>query len=574
MIRIFRAGWMIAGLAIIADGQSAPRYVFHQSSRLMSATVSVWRYPHFWSRGHFVRHLKIRDFSLWVNGRRWPIVALDRVRGNRRIAPPPRLPRGVYSNLQDSGRRNHVIYLLDYAHMTEWDFLRLRSQLRRSWRSALPANEMASIMTLQPGLNVDLSFTHSRRRLRSSLMHLDSIQAGGPGGVFMTTQAAASAGAGAAADSTMNQASPSAETFGLARIANFAAANPFTDAWTHLRELDARIQYVQTMSSLHELAVLLRGVPGHKSVLWFTRSTMVAAMAHPQNVISGGLYRKTVAALNAADVSLFPIDSAGLGVSGNGFSGAQAMARATGGHAFDNDNDLAGMARRAERRYAWSYVLYFAPPPSPASRPARPVYQRIRIRILRPGAHLAYRHGFYYPWRKTRIFRAQNASLRSLAYSPMDWSQIPLTARLGRLSRPLRVGHIQTEGLRKTVAFKAAALQQTAPPAATPKVRLLFYTVTLPAARMLHRQPGGWDYNFSVEALTVSTRTGAILSLPADHVRQLMTPAQARQLRSGELEFRGVFVLMPKMPAIGRILIRDNATGRLGSVSVPLPWLQ
>ncbi len=574
------AFWL--GFISLAAGQAAPKIQFHRTTRLVEVPVSVWRRSHFWSHGHFVRKLKRRDFELWIQGRRVPIVAVEMVRGDRAISPPPALPAGEYSNLQDGSSRNHVVYLFDFMHTAPADWMRLRQQLSRTLRRPLPANEMAAIMTLRPGLITDLPFTHDHLLLQAALRNLSSGLAG------ITSFAGPPPDKSSFSNPHGQSAGPNpggALTAAMFGIASFAA-NPQMDMLEQMNDVSSFIQYHQSMDALRQLAALLRGIPGHKSVLWFTSDTTAAFMYNPNNALTGRAMRRAIQALNAVDVSLFPIDPAGLRVLGArsgpilnfnfNQAGASNLARATGGQAYANNNGLAQLARRAAEHYRWSYVLYFHPPARPLIRAmgtrSAPEYQNLRVKVLVPGVQVQYRHGFELRPRSGHLFQHQGMALRDIVYSPMNWSQIPLTARLGKLSPPIQVPRQFSKNLRREISFSQPAPLRHGRRGPPLNVRELRYTVTIPAARLLHFRPRqGWVYHFAIESLTISTRTGAILNLPADHVFQRLVPAQARGLQTGNLIFRGVFVLLPKFPALGRILIRDDVNGHLGSLAVPLP---
>jgi VWFA-related protein len=103
--------------------------------------------------------------------------------------------------------------------------------------------------------------------------------------------------------------------------------------------------------------------------------------------------------LNAANVSLYPIDARGLAMSSRAYiniATMQELAAQTGGKAYYNSNGLTSMVRAALDDSRDSYVLTYAP--SDIQDDGR--FHSIRLRTSRRGVQLRYRPGYYADARK------------------------------------------------------------------------------------------------------------------------------------------------------------------------------
>ncbi|MGH9525466.1 MAG: hypothetical protein ACRD2F_02230, partial [Terriglobales bacterium] len=212
--------------------------------------------------------------------------------------------------------------------------------------------------------------------------------------------------------------------------------------------------------------------------------------------------------------------------------------------------DLGHLARQAVARLGEQYTLYFAPD-FPFRRTAQ--YHRIRVRVLRPGLKVWYRHGYQQRGRDTSPPRdrllASDLEVRQWATTPMDFRAVPLALIPGDRTGPM------------PPYWPGAKHRQP--------IEELPFTLLVPAGRLLHRAShGDYLYDFSVVVMTTAAKSGQTTRLPADHFRSHFGAWQAAALDGTPIHYRGRFVLPVHGACLARVVVRDNVTGALGSVTV------
>ena len=554
----------IAALAILANGGlmaqagagRQPRRVFRAVTRLVQVPVTAQD-----AKGHFVAGLTASDFRLWVNGKRTPIAALDVMRATRTTVLPARPAEGWISNQPEMGARNRVVFLFDYLHMPRAVLPRLRQQLMALLSHPLPAGVDVAMFNLGGGLQMEQPFTRNRTLLGAAVRRIEGLP-----GRMSTTRSMASEVRYQPMISGPHYSSGSMSGHGP------AAAEAMIEA--HIRTLQGQMgntilgrQYYDTMNGLQMLAQLLAGVPGHKEVLWFTTSTSFAAVGDRELALNGRQMQQALRQMNAANAAIFPINPAGL----EAFNGRRGMnrdatvsqmvedvdadhaAQKTGGKAMAENNALTALAQTAMSWPRDQYVLYFSPP---GKRGRKPRYEKIRVKLLRHGAHIYYRRGYEQAGRDFRGGRKAKLHMARLALSPMDWSGLPLAIEPGGLTAAM------------------APYWRGAP--AGERIQELPFTLAIPARRILHRRPGGgYEYDFSVATLMMANGGGGVSRMPiVDHYRRKLTAAEGAAMlakmdgSTATIRYQGRFVIPAGTNYFGRAVVRDNIDGKVGTVTI------
>ena len=167
-------------------------------------------------------------------------------------------------------------------------------------------------------------------------------------------------------------------------------------------------QFNASFMALLEIAEATSGHPGHKSLLWIGRGFAAfdpATLTGPQNQALKQVIEACTNALRDSRVSLYTLDPAGVSteppdVDADGFADdpfAQevdfdAMARATGGHAFHGRNDVDKVIARSSRDGASFYTLAYKPS---APRTDLVAFHNIRVVVKQPGLRAETREGYY-----------------------------------------------------------------------------------------------------------------------------------------------------------------------------------
>jgi hypothetical protein len=258
-------------------------------------------------------------------------------------------------------------------------------------------------------------------------------------------------------------------------------------------------------------------------------------------------------ALASSSLAVYPVDARGLRSTGeyapgrerisrqaqfadrSGFEVMERLAERTGGRVFVNTNDLGQAIRQAVDDSRAAYTLGY----EPSHDEWNGEFRRIEVKTTRPGVRLRHRRGYFAQPAVPTDDGYRRGVLEAATWSPMDATGVGFTVR------------------------------------ATPsKNDRLTLTLRLHAPDVSLRQEGDrWQGQLDVwfvqlgpadALLDTDSRTAALSLTSADH---------QRVVRANEI------VLMERLKpkentVLLRILVRDVASGALGSVSVPLDQLE
>jgi hypothetical protein len=138
---------------------------------------------------------------------------------------------------------------------------------------------------------------------------------------------------------------------------------------------------------------------------------------------------RTMAALNNANVSVYPIDARGLSCNPEAIINIDTMksiADATGGKAFYNRNDLARGVRDALDDSREVYLLTYSP-----NRLAQDgAYHTIRVQTTQKSIQLRYRRGYYAPGKEDGGSAEDADRLTRVVASPLDTPEVGVQAHV------------------------------------------------------------------------------------------------------------------------------------------------
>jgi len=189
---------------------------------------------------------------------------------------------------------------------------------------------------------------------------------------------------------------------------------------------------VNTLKALEAIADRVKGVPGRKNLLWVS-AAFPLTIGDPRSQMQlvervDPQFQRATAALNNANISVYPIDARGLSISPNAIINIgtmRDMADATGGKAFYNRNDLATGVREALDDSREIYVLTYSPQPMVADGS----YHTIRVQSSQRGVQLRYRLGYYAPDKdEAAASAAPEDRLKAVVADPLDASEIAIQA--------------------------------------------------------------------------------------------------------------------------------------------------
>ncbi|MGH9507700.1 MAG: VWA domain-containing protein, partial [Terriglobales bacterium] len=443
----FGSKWLL-NLAVFALapgcvlGQTAS---FHTSVSRVLVPVTVTSH-----QGRAITGLGVRDFQIFVDGRRVPVRSVDWIsaaaagstateaaagRPSSSAAGRPSSP-GIFANARRPAPVSWVVLLVDFQNTQLDDMKWMREGVLRFLRHDLRAGQPVALYGVSKGLLLLQPFTYNRQRLiaaaerwiRPSLNWNLALPlplapdiskvSGGPGGINV----------------------------------RFARSR---SAWEGNRSAARQSGVFTTAGALRQLAIRLAPLPGRKVViwagdgpppLWLPQSGEIGQNLAPP--VPDGAWRSradTYELLNEADVELFPLDPRGIvlgmfDTSGrsrspgtspvteteqqmSGWVSMEAAAQATGGRALVGNNLIWQLLEQAQREWSNYYLLSFQPPPDP---PGKVRYHRIRVRVDRRGVTVSARGG--YITRAPQVLAAEHPrpGFDMAAASPVSLPGIPL----------------------------------------------------------------------------------------------------------------------------------------------------
>lgn len=554
----------------------AQRTTYHVVTRLVQVPVDI-----FDSHGKFVSGLSKSDFQLRINGKIWPIANLDVIHKNVPAASTEyslakqiqQWRNGRFSNHINERPRNRIVFLFDITHIPKMARAQIQQKINHILQKPIPGNEDIAILEENPGLIELQSFTQNHILLKNAISEI---------GKYHTRKTLAyifrSMG-GLYGGLSGGDAEPLQETAG-APVPNGFYSGSSTSINSGIDQLFAQIisihQYYGTIDTLSMISRMLLNIPGHKEILWFTDDTDYTAPGNPNLMLTGKRLRNLVRVLNNANISLFPIDPDGLstfasddgsnpnhpavsfeyqGIEPNmlmthnlASAGAATFATRTGGRAYSDFNSISKILINAQRYWNTGYVLYFHPP-QVSNHQLR--YYNIQVRVLSPDVHLIYRRGFYLRNNSYRPKQLTRKALKKIATAPMDWHGLPLTIHLKSMGPAVKP--------QWKPAFKDEMIRHEA------------FKLHLPMKLLLHHLPNRrYGYDFTVQLFTINSQTGAVSFLAPSRFHNILTASQATALRSQINYFRSSFIVDNGIFYMGRIILRDNYSHQIGSVTVPL----
>lgn len=575
--RRFRAFVLGVGLSSplepAAPGQNAT--TIRSSSSLVLVPVSVLD-----RSGSFVRDLNAHDFQILVDGKPIEIASFDAVKA---VSPPSgenpsasaALPSKTFRNISEfsASQPNLVILFVDYLNTRLVDRMELRDgMLKYLANKVKPDQEIAAY-----GLTERLVLLQPFTRDPSALIAV-------------------------ARDLLKNKGQPHDPIVGKPLIKpgedpiTYARGNGSDAAREFLEALNARKEYnldqlhraQRTLEAFRELAGSFGGIAGKKTVIWLTSDasplnpTLLYRIIGPDKSAQTQAtpwweMAKTYGLLNAAGMSVFPLDLRGLanpgllsaeekmshdefnqtvrgtqaddmstyanptdlrqGEAATAGLAMDAVARETGATVLAGSNDIEGLLGRATKLWSNYYVLAFVPD-KPADN-GEAAYHKIKVNVARKGVQVLARRG--YVSRPEALISADQEVHRDLveaAVSPVDLSSVPLELTLREVKGGDRIRHYPFS-VKVSSALLGAATEKGAP-----------YDMTI--AILVRDQDGKFDAPLG-KRLRGAVPQAAVSNVVANGMQydaEFETPADGRYF--------------------GRVIVRDNLTGRIGTITLAL----
>ncbi|MGH9492851.1 MAG: VWA domain-containing protein, partial [Terriglobales bacterium] len=263
------------------------------------------------------------------------------------------------------------------------------------------------------------------------------------------------------------------------------------------------------------------------------------------------LFQRTMQALNHANIAIYPIDARGLvayssasvsRVRINDVYGTEAqthttmndIASTTGGRAYYNTNDIAGAFAEALNDSTRYYMLaYYAPGAK------KPGWRKLQVSVGRPGLNVRARAGYMAGVAVKKPEDLSRLDVRTALRSPLDYTAVPLW--LHWYGQPAA-----GTGIKKKVPFAIFI-----PPQGS-------------------AIDTGANNRVSLEIVAVARNAqGEIAGRFGQRVEDNLKDDAAKRVAAEGINFSESIEVPPGQYSV-RFVVRDNVSGRVGSVAAPL----
>ena len=571
---------LLSGLLKLAvSGQNPPP--IRASSSLVLVPVSLAD-----KAGHFVPGLRVSDFQILVDGKPVEISHFDVITEGETQSVPSSptsaaLPLILFSNISETSARqtNLVIVLVDYLNTRMAERMALREELLKFFSTKLRPDQEIAVYGLTYSLVLVQPFTRDSSALIAAARNLlqQKGQPPDPKGSVPLVQPGVNPQEILSPKNPMNRSTD--------RVMEYLSARNARVEYN----MDQQNRAARTLAAFRGLAESFGGIPGKKSVIWLTGD------ASPLN--PSLLYRnlpfdrsvetpeqswwqtaKTYEALNAAGATVFPVDIRGVanpglvpiegfrthdefrqslggpqpgdmspysgptgfrqGEAANAVLGMDSVASETGGMVLAGSNDIGELLSRAHKLWANYYVLAFVPD-KPANENV-PSYHKIKVNVDRGGIHILARRG--YVTRPAKLISSDAEIQRDLteaAASPIDLTSVALQLSLGEARNADRMRHFP-------------------------------FSLTVSGEVLGATSDKGAPYDLSL-AVLVRDQDGKTKTAVGKRIRGFIPQAEVSHGSAKGLKCDAEFQVPIDAPYFGRVIVRDNLSGRIGTITLALP---
>lgn len=522
-----------------AQQQQAP--TFRSQAELVTVPVVITDHS-----GTHVSGLKKEDFSVLENGIEQKIAVCEEVRTvTDRVKHAATVPGKLFSNylVGTPVARRVTVIALDVINTPFADQAHARTELMKFLEKWAATDEpMALVVITRSGVKMIHDFTTDPRVLAEAVKRVRSKQE------QVADEPTGEAGPEESAVSAEEQA-----------LLNFQA-----EMQENFASFQRRVAATMTMQAMQEIAQAFAGVPGRKSLVWASSGFPFSISDQSMSLAPAGrdtlsdilpFYERTWQLLNDAQFAVYPVDLRGLVVIAPTASVArpsrtfyqrmnwnnqdrlatfQTVAEATGGRAFYNTNDLAGAFRKAADDSVNYYILgYYRD-----AKDTKPGWRKLKVVTKRSGVQVRARNGFFVEKAAATPEDERKRELSMAFSSPIEYTALgfqvswnPVTqAANGKKQAPFEI------------VMPADAIEVDS--ADNNHIRIDFFAVAKTAA-------------------------GERVADTGKTVEGHLKPETVEKVKGSGITYSGAIDVPPGEYSV-RFVVRDNLTGRIGTVTAPL----
>jgi VWFA-related protein len=520
--------------------------------------------------GNHITGLKKEDFTVLENGAEQQIATFEEIRSEPRTLLRLSNPNQFSNFVADQPSTSRItLIVLDFINTPFMAQAAGRQELLKYLTQSVDAREPTALYTLtRTGLEAIHDFTTDPRVLVAALHNVkgDAYEmVDSPEEVESITGTASpdgSAGAPSAATTTSKTSGQAGVQAEAARLQAMLG-----DAELNFQSFEQRLAITYTLDGMQQIAQALTGYPGRKSVIWASGGFPFSVSDNSIQLTPAGrddlsdvlpMYEHTWQLLNDAQISLYPVDIKGLqvvtmpsvsvGKPGKNYgshamlkqldtqSTLQMFASMTGGRAYFNSNDLVKGFREAVSDSSQYYMLGYYLDHSNT----KPGWRKLTVRVKRDHAEVRARNGFFVTNATVNPDNTRNADISSALLSHLDCTSLALVAQWGKIEL-----------------------------AKDPGQKHINYEIHLSRDADVINEPDHNHLVLDIAALAF-TPDGKRLGQPVGQKIDVhLSPEKLAAIRKQGLVFRDAMDLTPGGYTV-RFVVRDDFTGRTGSVVAPL----
>jgi hypothetical protein len=354
-----------------------------------------------------------------------------------------------------------------------------------------------------------------------------------------------------------------------------------------------------TLDALVQISRFLSGLPGRKNLIWYSGSFPAGIIADANRTISssqpGSLVRddsfrnytermkNATNLLNAAEVAIYPIDARGLLTDipfeqkSAEFATMNLIGEQTGGRAFYNTNGLKDALETAADEGSSYYSLVYAPTNMKFDGSLR----HIAVHLEHGHYNLAYRRTYFAGDQKSALqlqaapdeenAPAETTTAASQFGAPPS-SELVFAAHVDAIGTPAPATTEQIAALVPYLEQAAKAEHRKFVPRATPasmQQYMVQYGVLAKQLALPKSTNGVYHSDFSMAVLAFN-EDGDTLWGTKTQLKDDIPPAKIDDIRKDGFRAAQTFSI-PVETAVIRLVVRDEQSGRIGSIEVRLP---
>ena len=509
--------------------------------------------------GNHVNGLKKEDFTVLENGAEQKIATFEEITSDTHRYSRPKNPNEFSNSLAGAASNRRItLMVLDLLNTRFTDQAYARENLLKYLTQSVDQREPTALYTLtRSGIHVIHDFTTDPRVLVAALHKVkgDAFQMVDSEETVEAVTGSASPDGSAGVDSgTVQSEAQKLQTM-------------MEDQELNFQSFQQRVAITYTLEAMQQVAHAMAGFPGRKALIWasggfpfnVSDTSMQLAPAGRDSLIDVlPLYEHTWQLLNEAQIALYPVDVKGLqtlGIASASVSNPgrnyvrntswknldtqasfETFADMTGGRAYFNSNDLAKGFRDAVNDSAEYYMLgYYLDRTKTKSG-----WRKLAVKVKRDHVEVRARSGFFVTNATVDPESSRSNDISSALQSPLDFTSLTLLARWDKIE-----------------------------PGKEPGKKHVNYEIHLAPDPALIDDAD--NNHILLEFVAVAkTPEGKQVDQPMGHrVENHLTAERVLGVRQKGVAYNGALELAPGEYTV-RFVVRDNLSGRIGSVAAPL----